>query len=111
MKRSNLLSQNLAAYQKATGLSNAEFAAELCISESTLRAVKNNGNTTLDTLMRISDALNVDIDSLVHDEHFSEKLFLLNHIISSFEWLDRFASKEKHEIVEHIILICGITCE
>ena len=108
MKKTNMLSHNLISYQKARGLSNVEFANELCIGESTLRAIRKNGNTTLDTLMRISDAMGVSLDLLVHDADFSDKMFILKYMASSATWVNKFSEQQIAEISEHIAAIWEI---
>ena len=66
MEPSNNLSKNLKAYQNALGMSQKEFAAHLNVPRSTIQSVmSNNGNTTVDTLIRLSVSLPFSLDDLV----------------------------------------------
>ena len=108
MEKYNLLSQNLRAYQKMRGLSNAEFSRELDISESSLRAVLKNGNTTLDTLIRISMSMDASLDMLVHDRKFTQKMFILKNMQDSAAWLNSFSPEQISEIAKHMVAIWEI---
>ena len=68
MKKRNHLSENLKSYQKQRGCSLAEFSEELGVARSTLRSVMREGNTTLDTLLRLGDGLEVTLNELVYGE-------------------------------------------
>ena len=57
MERTNHLSDNLKAYKEGMGKSLSDFARELSIPKSTIQAAMADGNTTLDTLIRIANAL------------------------------------------------------
>ena len=65
MERTNHLSDNLKAYKEGMGKSLSDFARELSIPKSTIQAAMADGNTTLDTLIRIANALGVSLDELV----------------------------------------------
>ena len=65
MERTNNLSSNLKAYQMLQGRSLAEFSAELGIPRSTVQSAMVEGNTNLDTLIRMANALHITIDELV----------------------------------------------
>lgn len=65
MERNNLLSSNLRAYQTAHNKSLLEFSEELGIPKSTIQSIISDGNTTLDTLIRMANALDVSLDELV----------------------------------------------
>ena len=65
MERTNNLSSNLKAYQTTRGKNLAEFSAELGIPRSTVQSAMAEGNTTLDTLIRMAVALQVTLDELV----------------------------------------------
>ena len=68
MERTNLLSINLKAYQRAKKKTLAEFSEELGIAKSTIQSVMMDGNTTMDTLIRVANALQVSLDELVFGE-------------------------------------------
>lgn len=65
MGKNNLLSENLKAYQMARSKSLLEFSEELGIPKSTIQSIISDGNTTLDTLIRLANALDVSLDELV----------------------------------------------
>ena len=65
MEKSNFLSENLKAYQMAHSKSLLEFSEELGIPKSTIQSIISDGNTTLDTLIRMAKALDASLDELV----------------------------------------------
>ena len=66
MTPNNNLAKNLKAYQHSLGMSQKEFAARLNVPRSTIQTVMaKNGNTTVDTLIRISVSLPFSLDDLV----------------------------------------------
>ena len=66
MEPNNNLAKNLKAYQHSLGMSQKEFAAHLNVPRSTIQSVMaKNGNTTVDTLIRISVSLPFSLDDLV----------------------------------------------
>ncbi len=98
MKKRNLLSENLKAYQKSQQLSLMEFSEELDIPKSTLRAILRDGNTTLETAIHISEHMGVGLDALVYDTHFSDKQFIIKHIDQSGKWIAEFPGEKKEAI-------------
>lgn len=98
MKQMNLLSKNLRTYQKMKNLTLAEFSQELDLPKSTLCAVLKDGNTTLDTAIRISEGMKLPLDRLICDEQFSEKLFILEHIEQNAAWLNSISSEKRADI-------------
>ena len=72
MKRENRLSENLRAYQKMRGYTQAELSRELGIPPSTLQTLMRSGNTTLDTLMQLSDSMDASLDELVYSQSIRE---------------------------------------
>ena len=66
MESINNLSKNLKVYQNKLGMTQNEFASYLNIPRSTIQSVMaKNGNTTVDTLIRISASLPFSLDVLV----------------------------------------------
>ena len=100
MKRTNLLSANLRMYRKMKNLTLTEFSQEIDIPKSTLRAVLKDGNTTLDTAMRISAGMKAPLDRLVYDEQFSDRLFILEHMEKSGSWLASFPEEKREKIAK-----------
>lgn len=100
MEKGNCLSKNLKACQKSRGMSLMEFAEELDVPKSTLRAILKEGNTTLETAIRIAVSMGVGLDSLVHDKQFSDKQFILMHLERAGIWLESFSEEKREKIAE-----------
>ena len=62
------IAENLKCYQELHKYSLAEFAGKLGVPKSTLQSVMQDGNTTLDTLIKIQQGLNISLDELVYGE-------------------------------------------
>lgn len=109
MKRSNNLSQNLEVLRRAKGVTQTEFAQILGVPKSTLQTVMLDGNTTLDTLIRIADGLGVTLDELVFDKSMSQRSGLASWLMNG---LARFSELEpdaqgklQHDISEILDLL------
>lgn len=62
------IAENLKCYQELYQCSQAEFAEKLGIPKSTLQSVMQDGNTTLDTLIKIQQGLHISLDELVYGD-------------------------------------------
>lgn len=102
MENCNLLSKNLKSYQNFRELSLYEFSQELNIPKSTLRSILKEGNTTLETMIQISKALDISIDMLVLDKDMPDKLFIMKNIEKANNWLSTLSDDKKHEIASLI---------
>lgn len=100
MEKENFLSKNLKACQKSQGMSLMEFAEELGVPKSTLRAILKDGNTTLDTAIRIAVSMGMGLDRLVHDKQFSDKQFILNHLERAGAWFTSLPEDTRGKIAE-----------
>ena len=100
MKRSSNLSKNLKAIQDARQITQAEFAQALDMPKSTLYAVMVDGNTTLETLIHLANALDVTLDELVFDTELPEKCSVVRWIMRGVGWY-KDQPKEKRE------MLCG----
>lgn len=98
MEKRNSLSKNLRACQQSRGMSLMEFAEELDVPKSTLRAILKDGNTTLETATRIAANMGMGLDSLVHDGQFSDKQFILMHLERAGAWLASFPEEKREKI-------------
>lgn len=98
MEKHKLFARNLEAIRRINGQSIAEFAKAADVPKSTLQSIRLNGHTTLDTAIRISNALNLPLDSLVGDSRMPEKIDLAQHLLKSVGWFQAL-SEEKQEIV------------
>ncbi len=100
MEKENFLSENLRACQQSRGMSLMEFAKELDIPKSTLRAILKDGNTTLETAIRIAVSMGMGLDSLVHDRQFSDKQFILKHLEQAGDWFVSLPEETRGKIAE-----------
>ena len=56
MEKRNRLAENLRLYQQMRDKTLAELSAELGVARSTVQSILTDGNTTVDTLVRIHTA-------------------------------------------------------
>lgn len=96
MERTNHLSDNLKAYKEGTGKSVSDFAKELGIPKSTIQAAMADGNTTLDTLIRIVNALGMSLDELVFGTVSMEAAGKAKGLLRQVEWY-HFLPADKQE--------------
>lgn len=102
MERTNRLPQNLRAYQKKQDLCVSELARELGIPKSTLQSTMKAGNTTLDTLIRMVNALDTSLDSLVFGEITDKQVEALQYLLRGFEWYLRMTAEQQKEFRMHL---------
>ena len=91
MERNNRLSENLRLYQKSRGKTLAEFSSDLGIARSTVQSVLLDGNTTVDTLIRMANALEVSLDELV----FGMPAPGVSSLINDSSWFTRLPPREQ----------------
>ena len=77
---------NLRFLKQERQLSLTEFSEVLHIPRSTLQAVLEGGNTSLDTACRIADALQVPLSVLTDGQLLPESAGVLHGILSSLDW-------------------------
>lgn len=111
MGKRNLLSENLKAYQKSQGLSLMELAEELDVPKLTLRAILKDGNTTLETVVRISGGMGMGLDRLVQDGQFPDKQFILKHLEDAGGWLASLPEEKRVKIAALIAEIWEVINE
>lgn len=98
MEPHNYLSQNLKSYKSLQKLSLRKFAKQLGIPTSTLCNLMKDGNTTLDTALRLSENLDISMDMLFKDENLPQKLMIMQQIKYAKLWLDNFSEDQRKEI-------------
>lgn len=109
MKRTNNLSSNLINYRNKRGISNREFAKEIDISESTLRTIiERNGNTSLHTLLSISENMNVSLDELVVGKTMSDHMMILDLIERSTILTAALTPEQKAEVARLAKALCDV---
>lgn len=100
--QNNYLAQNLKSYKSIQKISVRKLARQLGIPSSTLRNIMKDGNTTLDTAIRISENLSIGMEMLFRDANLSHKLVALYQIQRATRWLDNF-SCEKHNALRALL--------
>ena len=102
MKRRNNLSINLKAFQKARHITQTEFAQALDLPKSTLQAVMLDGNTTLETLIHMANALDVTLDELVFDSCLPEKEGMIRWLLTGANWYAEQPAEGQEQLRYHI---------
>lgn len=102
MERNNNLSDNLKAYQNARRKNLAEFSEELGIARSTIQSIMVDGNTTVDTLVRMANAIHVSLDELVFGTLPAKRLDDVQHFLRDVGWFVKL-SPEKQESFRYLL--------
>jgi len=100
MDRHRNFEKNLNEIRKNKQLSVSEFSKELGIPKSTLRSILKDGQTTLNTALRISEALNIPLDILTQDNF--DKINLANNLLHSLQWYESQDDTYKGMVAFHI---------
>lgn len=101
MRSPELFAKNLEAIREINGQSIAEFAEEAGVPKSTLQSVRISGNTTLDTAIRISNGLDLPLDSLTGDGSLAEKIDIIRYVLQSIDWFQDLSTGEQNEVILH----------
>lgn len=88
---------NLNALKEVRQLSLTKFSAELHIHRTTLQAVLNGGQTTLDTACRIANASHIPLSVLTDETTSAECLDALQCWLTCMDWYSSL-SAEKQKI-------------
>ena len=102
------LAGSLKILRKARGLSLAEFSRALDIPKSTLQTVLADGQTSLNTAIRISENLRIPLDTLTNGVLFTEQVRVMDGLISGVEWFSKLPPEKKKEANELIYAIIRI---
>ena len=102
MKRSNHLSKNLKVFQQERGKTQAEFSEELGIPKSTVQAIKVDGNTTVDTLIRMANALNVSLVDLLFGELPLKKIHDVQRFLCDVGWFMKLNAEKQEKFRYHL---------
>lgn len=111
MEEGNKLARNLRSYKAAKNMTMKELSKELNIPEATLRNVMKEGNTTLDTAIRISKGLGISLDILVSDAELPNKLIVLKQIQRAGCWLAELPPAKSNKIASLIAEIWEVMSE
>ena len=102
MNNPSNFSFNLRTIQKESNLSLAQFSQRLRIPKATMQAVMKEGNTSLDTACRISNALEMPLSALTSSTFRPETAHVLHRLLDVFSWYSTL-SAEQQKIVQAAI--------
>lgn len=111
MDRHEVFARNLSRIKTINGQSLGEFAQEIGIPKSTLKAALGTGNIMLDTAIRISDGLNIPLDELLSDESLARRLDVLQRVLQYLEWFSVLPSGDREEVLFHLQKILEVMCK
>lgn len=86
---------NLRFLKQGRRLSLTEFSEILQIPRSTLQAVLEDGNTSLDTACRIADALQIPLSALTDGQLLPESADVLQGILLSIDWYSNLSPEKQ----------------
>lgn len=84
------------------GQTLTEFSSELDIPKSTLQSVMIDGNTTVDTLIRMSSALNESLDTPVFGECQTKRISDVMQFINEVSWFVMLSSEKQEKFRYHL---------
>lgn len=102
MNKHHNFAANLDAIRKFRHQSLAAFADEIGIPKSTLQSVLSDGHTTLDTAIRIADALQISLDTLLEECFSPAQYDMLNGMLKNIAWLAQLDVHQRKEILYHL---------
>ncbi len=111
MEKYNNLARNLRSYKTTNNLTMKELSGELNVPEATLRNVMKEGNATLDTVIRISNGLGINMDMLICDADLPNKLIVLKQIQRAGSWLAELPPEKSDKISALIAEIWEVMSE
>lgn len=93
------LAENLKNMRKSRGLSLTEFPEELDIPKSTLQSILADGQTSLNTAIRISEKLRIPLDVLTSGMLSAEQVRVMDGLLSGVEWFSQLPpDKQKKQV-------------
>lgn len=102
VEKYNNLSDNLRAYQNKRKNTLSEFSKELGIAKSTLQSVMMDGNTTVDTLIRIASALKVTLDELVFGNAGPKETDRVQCLLNEMKWYIDMPTEKQEKFRSHL---------
>lgn len=97
MRGNKNLSQNLKLIREQRNISLTEFSKEIGIPKSTLQSILKDGNTTLDTAIRISEGLGIPLDALLRDEYFTDDFRIVQWLLKGIAWYSELSPEGQRE--------------
>lgn len=111
MEEQRTFGKNLDEIRGINGQSIGELAKMADIPKSTLQSIRHNGNTTIDTAIRISDALGLPLDSLVRDTHIPQQIDIVQHVLKSINWFQAVSKPDQEELLRCFRRILEVLCK
>lgn len=84
------------------GCTQAEFSAELGVPTSTLQTLLYSGNTTLDTLLHLADAMDISLDELVYCQKAPEIDARIHQLMQEFAWYSEMTEERQNAVWYHV---------
>ena len=84
------------------GCTQAEFSAELGVPTSTLQTMLYSGNTTLDTLLQLADAMDISLDELVLRRRSPEVDERIRQLMQEFAWYSEMTEERQKAVWYHV---------
>ena len=101
-ERSNRLSENLKAFQQERRKTQAEFSIELGIPKSTVQSIMVDGNTTVETLNRMANPLDVSLDELVFGELPTKQVHDIQRFLCDVGWFMKLSADKQERFRYHL---------
>ena len=96
------LSNSLKALCEARNITLQELAEEIDIPRTTLQSVIAEGNTTLETLGRISDGTGLPPEMLLHNDGASRKIGIARWVLQGIECYDALPELQQQKLADYI---------
>ncbi len=104
-EKADNFAKNLNLIREFKGWSMAEFASEIAIPRSTLQAVLNSGQTTLDTALRIAHQLGIPLDTLTNGVLSPQEMSATFGFLYTLDWYSRISVEEQQKALECLLTL------
>lgn len=98
MNHTSNFCSNLRIIKKESKLSLTKFSERLQIPRTTMQSVLNDGQTTLDTACRISNALQLPLSTLTSGLLNQEQADVMKASFIFLNWFDRLSGAEQEKV-------------
>lgn len=105
------LANSLNNLRKARGLSLSEFSKELGLPKSTLQSILEDGQTTLNTAIRISERLGIPVDALTSETLSVTQFKILDGLLLRLNWYDQLPSHKQEAVRDHMYALIQLIQE
>lgn len=94
--------KNIRTILQAEHLSITELSQKTGVPRSTIQSVLRDGQTTLNTALRLADGLGIPISVLIDSSPDTDQLQLLHGLFSLLGWFNRLSYRDQQTILEHM---------